>query len=178
MSDAHSQSTYQVRLGWGTRGLSLLAQADIIVIVDGLDSGIGCSSVLAEQAAALPHQPTVFIGCLRNATTTAQAVYDEQLARGGRTSINLILIGDEGHFAVEDYLVAGAIGDALTARGIDHTAPDLAVAAEGFRSLKNASKHLFLASASGLTFKAEGRGDFVRHSAEHDAEQKPLPHAN
>ncbi len=178
MSDAYSQSTYQVRLGWGTRGLTELAQADIIVLVDGLDSGIGCANVFAEQAAALTHEPTVFIACLRNATATAHAVYEEQLARGGRTSINLVLLGDDGAFAVEDYLVAGAIGNALTERGIDHTSPDLAVAAEGFHALRNASKHLFSASSAGLTLKSEGRGDVVRHSAEYDADPQPLRYAN
>lgn len=51
-------------------------------------------------------------------------------------------------FAVEDHLAAGAIIAALTDLGIDHTAPDAAVAAEGFRALRRALGHLVSASGS------------------------------
>ena len=116
--------------------------------------------------------PTVFVGKLRNATVTARAVYDEQIARGGRTAINLVLAGDAGAFAVEDYLAAGAVADGLAALGIDHSAPDAAVANEGFRALKRALKHLLSASATGRSLKAEGRGDEAKHAAELDAEHE------
>src|SRR5690554_1973391 len=114
MTDPGSQSTYQVRLGWGSGGLTRLATSGVVVIVD----AIGTSEDLVAEAVALPHRPTVFVGSLRNATATATAVYEEQLSRGGRTAINLVLMGDaDGGFAVEDYLAAGAIADALTALG-------------------------------------------------------------
>ncbi|MTE23562.1 2-phosphosulfolactate phosphatase [Microbacterium sp. ZXX196] len=166
MTDPRSQSTYQVRLGWGERGLDELAPAGVVIVVDVL----GSADPLAARAIAMGHGPTVLIGTLRNATATAQAAYDEQLARGGRTAIALVLAGDDGAFAVEDYLAAGAIGDALTARGIDHSAPDVAVATEGFRALGRAVKHLVSASASGLALAAEGRRDEVRAAAEVDAD--------
>jgi len=172
-TDSRAQSTYQVRLDWGSGGLARLADAGIVVIVD----AIGASPELATEAAELPHAPTVLLGSLRNATATARAAYDEQLARGGRTAINLVLAGDradgnEGGFAVEDYLAAGAIGDALSALGIDHSAPDVAVATEGFRPLVRALKHLLSASAAGLALAAEGRRDEVRAAAELDAESE------
>ncbi|MFT3943378.1 MAG: 2-phosphosulfolactate phosphatase [Ancrocorticia sp.] len=184
MTQTRSQLTYQVRLGWGADGLTELATADVVVIVDALDTGSpragsdddGAASVsnaareLAAQAAALPHSPAVFIGTLRNATATATAIYNEQLARGGRVAINLVLVGDDGRFAVEDYLAAGAIADGLSALGIDHSAPDVAVAAEGFRPLRRAVKHLFSASASGLALKAVGRGEEAKTAAALDAE--------
>lgn len=169
MTDSRAQATYQVRLGWGTAGLTQLAPAEIVVVID----AIGSPDVLAQQAKALPHAPTVFVASLRNATATAQAVYEEQLARAGRTTINLVLAGDDaagGGFAVEDYLAAGAIADALTTLGIDHSAPDVAVATEGFRPLKRAVKHLFSASAAGLALKAEGRGAEAKAAGELDAD--------
>lgn len=171
MTDSRAQATYQVRLGWGTAGLTQLAPAEIVVAID----AIGSPDVLAQQAKALPHAPTVYVASLRNATATAQAVYDEQLARAGRTTINLVLAGDDavdtgGGFAVEDYLAAGAIADALTTLGIDHSAPDVAVATEGFRPLKRAVKHLFSASAAGLALKAEGRGAEAKAAGELDAD--------
>lgn len=170
MTDSRAQSTYQVRLGWGTEGIERLAQSGIVVIVD----AIGDSAELAASAASLPHAPTVYRGSLRNATATARAIVDEQLARGGRTAINLVLAGDDGAFAVEDYLAAGAIGDALSALGLDHSAPDVAVATEGFRALKRALKHLLSASAAGLVLAAEGRRDEVRAAAELDAESEAV----
>lgn len=166
MTDPRAQSTYQVRLGWGAEGLERLAPAGIVVVVDAIGDPSGLAARAAEHAA----EATVLLGSLRNATATAQAVLDEQVARGGRTAINLVLAGDEGRFAVEDYLAAGAIGDALSARGIDHTAPDVAVATEGFRPLGRALKHLLSASASGLELAAAGRRDEVIAAAQVDAE--------
>src|SRR5690625_1233280 len=100
MSEPRSQSTYQIRLAWGAEGLARLAPAGIVVIVDVL----GSPEKLAADAAAGENGPTVFLGTLRNATATAQAVYDEHVSRGGRNAINLVLAGDDGDFAVEDYL--------------------------------------------------------------------------
>lgn len=174
MTDSRSQSTYQVRLGWGAAALTRLAPAEIVVVVD----AIGDPSELAQQAKVLPHAPTVFVASLRNATATARAACDEQIARGGRTAISLVLAGDPepdnpGGFAVEDYLAAGAIADALTALGIDHSAPDVAVAAEGFRPLKRAVKHLVSASAAGLALKAAGRAQEAKTAADLDADREP-----
>ncbi|WP_293695173.1 2-phosphosulfolactate phosphatase [uncultured Agrococcus sp.] len=168
MTDPRSQSMYQVRLGWGAAALEQLAAAEIVVVVDALDS----DDDLVAAATALSHAPTVFVSTLRNATATAKAVYEEQLARGGRTAISLVLTGDEGAFAVEDYLAAGAVADGLAAVGIDHSAPDVAVANEGFRALKRALKHLLSASATGLSLRAAGRGDEARAAAELDAEHE------
>lgn len=170
MTDPRSQSTYQVRLGWGANGLTRLAESGIVVVIDVLGSGGGLVAELAAQAAALPHRPAVFLGSLRNATATAKAIVDEQVARGGRTSINLVLAGDQGGFSVEDFLAAGAIGDALSALGIDHSAPDVAVATEGFRPLTRALKHLISASATGIELAQAGRGPEVKEAAQLDAE--------
>ena len=169
MTDPRSQSTYQIRLAWGAEGLARLAPAGIIVVID----VIGSPEKLAADAVEQPNNPTVFVGTLRNATATAQAVYDEHLARGGRNAINLVLVGDDGAFAVEDYLAAGAIADGLSARGLDHSSPDVAVATEGFRPLTRALKHLVSASAAGLALTAEGRGPDARTAAELDADPEP-----
>lgn len=170
MTDFHSQSTYQVRLGWGEQALTQLAQAGIVVVVDAIQTD-GSAASHAELARALPHSPTVYIVSLRNRAVTAQAIYDEQVARGGRTAINLVLVGDNGSFAVEDYLAAGAIADSLTALGIDHSAPDVAVATEGFRPLTRALKHLLSACAAGQALKAVGRADEAKFAAELDADR-------
>lgn len=166
VTDPASQSTYQVRLAWGSYGLDRLADAPVVVVVD----AIGTADDLVARAAALPHRPVVFTASLRNATATARAVYDVQIASGGRTAINLVLAGDDGRFAVEDYLAAGAVGDALTALGIDHSSPDAAVATEGFRPLTRALTHLLSASAAGLALAQAGRRDDVKAAAALDAD--------
>lgn len=176
MTNTRAQSNYQVRLGWGDEALETLATSDIVIVVDAIDTS-GTSLRIAERAAALAHAPAVFSASLRNATATARAAYEEQIARGGRTAINLVLVGDGG-FAVEDYLAAGAIGNALSALGIDHTSPDVAVATEGFRPLGRALKHLVSASASGLALAESGRRDEVKAAAELDAEATAIRHDN
>lgn len=169
MTDPRSQSTYQIRLAWGADGLARLAPAGIVIVVDVL----GSPEQLAAAAIEQQYRPTVFVGRLRNASATARAVYDEHIERGGRTAINFVLAGDDGAFAVEDYLAAGAIADGLSARGLDHSAPDIAVATEGFRPLTRALKHLVSASAAGLALAEEGRRDDVKAAAELDADPDP-----
>lgn len=121
--------------------------------------------------------PLVLLGSLRNAAAVAVAVRAEQQRRGGRTSISVIaageLAGREAHaplrLAVEDQLGAGAVIDALGSLGIDHTSPEAAVAAEGFRALRGAVKHMLAASGSGRELAARGRGEEVAHAAAVDA---------
>ncbi|MCZ4299869.1 2-phosphosulfolactate phosphatase [Microbacterium oxydans] len=172
MPSPFDQSTYQVRLEWGTAGLARLAPTDIVVVVDvlrfsstvidavvsgtevGLAEAEGWSRNGAAVAAAAAPDATVLIGGVRNASAVARAVQTLQERRQARTSVAIIAAGEadaEGtlRFAVEDQLGAGAIVLALSDRGIDHTAPDAAVAAEGFRALRGALRHMIGASGSG-----------------------------
>lgn len=168
MAHPNAQTTYQVRLAWGAQALATLAESGVVIIVDALDTD--ASAGLVAQARTLAHNPLVLHASLRNAAAVAQRAYDEQLARGGRTSINLVLAGDDGSFAVEDYLAAGAVADALVDLGIDHSSPDVAVANEGFRGLQRALKHLLSSSASGLKLAAQGGADEVKAAAELNAD--------
>jgi 2-phosphosulfolactate phosphatase len=172
MSSPFDQSTYQVRLDWGVQGLARLAPSDIVVVVDvlrfsstvvdavtggvdvGLADALDWSRNGAPVAAAAAADATVMLGSIRNAAATARAVQVEQERRQGRTSVAIIAAGeldDAGglRFAAEDLLGAGAVAAALTDLGIDHTAPDAAVAAEGFLALRRALRHLIGATGSG-----------------------------
>lgn len=170
MPSPFDQSTYQVRLEWGVEGLDRLAPADIVVVVDVLrfsstvaDAVASGSTVSLDDArvwsrngaavAAHGGRAVVLIGSLRNASAVARAIATLQDRNQARTSVNVIAAGEADadgavRFAVEDHLGAGAIIDALTDLGIDHTAPDAAVAAEGFRALKRALRHMVSASGS------------------------------
>ncbi|MCT1476664.1 2-phosphosulfolactate phosphatase [Microbacterium sp. p3-SID336] len=172
MPSPFDQSPYQVRLDWGVAGLERLAPADVVVVVDVLrfsstvtDAVAGGTAVpLADAlawsrngaavAAAAPADATVLLGSIRNAGAVARAVQTVQERRQARTAVALIAAGEldatgELRFAVEDQLGAGAVAAALTDLGIDHTAPDAAVAAEGFRALRRALRHLIGATGSG-----------------------------
>ena len=99
----------------------------------------------------------VLIGSLRNASAVADAIVEVQNRRGARTAVAVIAAGEltsraadaQVRFAVEDQLGAGAIIDALSARGLDHTSPEAAAAGEAYRALGGAVRHLLGASGSG-----------------------------
>ena len=170
MPSPFDQSTYQVRLDWGVEGLDRLAPADVVVVVDVLrfsstvaDAVAAGSTVSLDDArgwsrngaavASGASGAVVLIGSLRNASAVARAIATLQDRNQARTSVSVIAAGEADadgavRFAVEDHLGAGAIIAALTDLGIDHTAPDAAVAAEGFRALKRALRHMVSASGS------------------------------
>lgn len=195
-SSPFDQSRYQVRLDWGLAGLGRLAAADVVVVVDvlGLSSAMtaraadgtdvasdeaaraGAAVAVAEAAAA--SGSVVVLGCLRNAGAVADAVLAEQQRRGARTSIAVVAVGegagpvpDAGpRFAVEDLLGAGAVVDALSRLGIDHTSPEAAAACEAFRGLGGAVRHLLTASGSGQELIDAGRREAVLAAAEVDVD--------
>lgn len=63
--------------------------------------------------------------------------------RGGGESVD---VADAPDFAVEDLLAAGAVVDALTEVGIDHTSPEAAAACAAYTGLRRAVRHLVSAS--------------------------------
>jgi 2-phosphosulfolactate phosphatase len=191
-----AQSSYQVRLEWGVDGLARLAPADIVVVVDVLRFSSTVVSQVADghtvpldadadavslngaavARAAGDGDGEVVLGSLRNAAAVAQHVLRRQGERGQRTSVAIIAAGERVsredaavRFAVEDQLGAGAIIAALGDLGIDHCSPDAAVAGEGFRALRGATKHLLTASGSGRELAEAGRRDEVLSAAAVDA---------
>lgn len=173
MPSPFDQSYYQVRLEWGTEGLTRLAPADIVVVIDVLRFTSTMADVVAQggtvtledarrwstngaavASAAADTGATVLLGGIRNAAATARAVMALQERRATRTSVAVIAAGERTpggdlRYAVEDQLGAGAVIAALTDLGIDHSSPDGAVASESFRVLRRALRHLMAASGSG-----------------------------
>lgn len=196
-SHPFDQQRYQVRHEWGVEGLRRLAPADIVIVVDVLrfsttvtDAAARGEAVPLDEdaravsingasvaAAAAASGALVLLGSLRNATAVARAAYGEQERRAARTSVAVIACGERAgreagaavRFAVEDQLGAGAVIDALSTLGIDHSSPEAAVAAETFRGMRRAVRHLLTASGSGQELLAQGRGEDVLAAAEIDA---------
>lgn len=197
MTSPFDQSRYQVRLEWGVAGLERVAASDVVVVVDVLRFSSTVAARLearettpldatahavslngaAVAARAAELSPVVMLGCLRNPSAVADRILDVQRERGERTSIAVIAAGEltsrDGdaplRFAVEDLLGAGAAIDALGARGIDHTSPEAAAAAEAYRGLRTAARHLLTASGSGQELIARGSRDEVLAAADVDA---------
>jgi 2-phosphosulfolactate phosphatase len=169
-----AQSAYQVRFEWGVDGLARLAPSDVVVVVDvlrfsstviqALERGETMATDVASRAISIngvavaeAASGLVLLGALRNASAVADAVLAEQERRGVRTSVAVIAAGELTsrepgaplRFAVEDLFGAGAIIAALSDRGIDHSSPEAAAAAEAFRPLRGAMRHLLTASGSG-----------------------------
>lgn len=185
----HAQANYQVRFDWGVRGLHRLAPADVVIIVHTL--GLTAEALALEPGASLsigysPAEPLlrataergvpVLVGGIRNARAVADHVLDLQRTRAARTSIAIIAVGspdetDAGslRFAVEDLLGVGAVVAALGDLGIDHASPDAAVAGEGFRALRGATRHLLSASGTGRELADAGRSQVVQDAAARDA---------
>ncbi|MDZ8170568.1 2-phosphosulfolactate phosphatase [Microbacterium xanthum] len=175
MSTPFDQQRYQIRHEWGSAGLARLAPADVVVVV----SVLGDAVPIADAAHATG--AIVLLGGLRNASAVAAAVADEQALRGARTSVSVISAGEESatgqRFAVEDQFGAGAVIDALGLRGIDHTSPEAAAAAESYRGLGRAVRHLLTAGGTGQRLIADGRRDEVLRASELDVSDDPRVYA-
>lgn len=171
---ARTQQKYQVRFAWGTGGAGRIApDTHLLVWVDALPGSAGVTErerqrALRSLAAQLPDGPEVVLGHLGNATAIAGRVTRLQAERGDRCVVAIVAAGrhhapgddaaeaageaadvpDAPDFAVEDLLAAGAVVDALTEVGIDHTSPEAAAACAAYTGLRRAVKHLVSASES------------------------------
>lgn len=170
-------------LGFGATVLSALERGE----THPLDAAADALPPSAVAEAAAAGGAVVLLGGLRNAAAVAAAVLAEQERRGARTSVAVIAAGEPAgpdaesgepagrdaaaplRFTVEDQLGAGAVIAALGDLGIDHSSPEAAVAAEGFRALRRAVTHLLTASGSGQELIARRERETIAHAAAVDA---------
>jgi 2-phosphosulfolactate phosphatase len=141
VNSAQSQSRFQVRFDWGQSGLSNIgAGAHVVVWVDALP-----------PLRALPDGNHALLrGTVGNREATARWILDLQARLADRAVVAVVAAGNkDGGFAVEDFLAAGAVIDALATLGIDFTSPEAAAAAAAFAGLRNATGHLLSASVAG-----------------------------
>lgn len=163
------QSKYQVRFDFGQAGLSRLSSADVLVWVDSLPGPVSLPDF-----SALESQTAVVLGSLATRSAVAEWILQRQVSLGRRLSIALVGVGFEDGFASHDFLAAGAIIDALGARGIDFTSPEAAVAAASYQGLTNAVGHLFTASVVGQVVRGKSGIDVVRAASRADSETEVI----
>jgi len=154
---ARNQSQYQVRLDWGLEGAAAVTPgAHIVIWVDAL------GTPGAPDPRAIPGESAIVLGSTGNSAALAAWVLERQAERGDRVIIAVVAAGtDEGRFAVEDLLAAGAVIDAIIAVGLDSTSPEAAAAAASFEGLRNAVSHLLSASVTAKQLAEAGRGQAV-----------------
>ena len=153
MSEARNQTQYQVRFDWGLEGAAAIAPgAHILIWADAL------ATAGAPDPAALAVDCAVVIGSVGNRVAVAQWVLDRQAELGDRAVVAVVAAGsDDGRFAVEDLLAAGAVIDAIADVGIDFTSPEAAAAVGAFVGLRNAASHVLTASVTGKELAANGQ---------------------
>ena len=140
------QSKYQVRFAFGLEAGAQIAQgAHVVVWADALPSADADADALAITPGA-----AVVAGTTGSRAAVASWILDRQAQFGDRAIVAVVAAGGPGGtFAVEDFLAAGAVIDALGDLGIDFTSPEAAAAAGAYAMLKNAANHLLSASVAG-----------------------------
>ena len=152
MNDPRNQSQYQVRFDWGLDGAAAIAPgAHIIVWTDAI------RTTGAPDPALLDTEAAVILGSVGNRAAVAQWVLARQTELGDRAIVAVVAAGtDDGRFAVEDLLAAGAVIDAIADTGIDFTSPEAAAAIGAYAGLRNAAGHVLTASVTGKQVTASG----------------------
>lgn len=153
------QQRYQVRFDWALAGAASVADdADVVVWIDELQP-------VPAPLEELPERAAVVETGLEGAAETAEWILALQETLQRRTMVALIAAGaprDGGiRFAAEDLLAAGAVVDALEARGIDAYSPEAAVADAAFRTLRPAVRSLTAAVVASSSRAGERQGGFL-----------------
>jgi len=153
VSEPRNQTQYQVRFDWGLDGAAAIAPgAHVVIWADAL------ATAGAPDPAALATDAAVVVGTVGNRVAVAQWVLDLQARLGDRAVVAVVAAGaDDGRFAVEDLLAAGAVIDAIADVGIDFTSPEAAAAVGAYAGLRNAASHVLTASVTGKELAASGQ---------------------
>lgn len=159
--EPRAQASYQVRFDQGITGARRVSGGvDVVVWVDVL------ADVPSQAVADLPAGPAVLEAGFIDAAAVAAWLLSEQERLGRRLFIAIVAAGgDDGAFAADDVLAAGAVVDALVDLGVDDTSPEAAVACGAFTSLRRAVRHLTGASGSGRAAVASGVDAAAVHAA-------------
>lgn len=110
---------------------------------------------------------------LRNRSAVARWVVAEQERRGVRTSVLVRAVpsADPGGFPVAHLAVAGAVIEALSDAGIDHTSPEAATALAAWVGVRPAYRHLIRASAEARALIDRGLESAVSAGLELDVDE-------
>lgn len=153
---ATTQAQYQIRLTVGDPGD---CAGDIVVWADAFDTEV-------------PDFPVEKRVSLRNRLAVANWIVSEQTRRNARTAVLVVVAPPEttSELPVAHLAVAGALIEALSDAGLDHTSPEAAAALAAWLGIKPARKHLLGATTAARMLAAAGRRDIVDAALELDAD--------
>lgn len=136
-----------MRFDWGTTGAAAIGGGShVLVWCDALPTG----------ATPPEFEGAVLVGTVGNAAATAAWILELQERLGDRAVVAVVAAGtQDGGFAVEDFLAAGAVIDSLATIGLDFNSPEAAAACAAFEGLRNAIVHLTSASTTGQSVGPE-----------------------
>ena len=162
MTSPNNQPQYQIRFDWGTEGAAAITPgAHILVWVDALATEHAPDPLGVDAATA------VVLGTVGNCAALAAWVLERQVELGDRATVAVVAAGsDDGRFAVEDLLAAGAVIDALAEVGIDYISPEAAAAVGAYVGLRNATSHVLSASVTGQHLIAASGREFIDRARE------------
>ena len=158
------QAGYQVRFSFGVEGLRACASdADVIVWVDALPTPAMNDDRFAHLVSAAPVTATLISADLPTSRVAAQWVLDYQTNVNRRLAIAVVAASPV--YAVDDFLAAGSVIDALSELGLDATSPEAAAAEAAYRGLKNAVAHVMSASIAGRAQEVPAEVTRIKHDA-------------
>ena len=143
------QQRFQVRFAFGTDS-AIVEGAQVVIWVDALPAASANPLAIVGSAAIVTGSPAA-------RDELAAWVLARQSDLGDRAVVAVIAAGGPGgSFAVEDFVAAGAVIDALADIGIDYSSPEAAAAAGAWTALRRAGRHLLSASVAGQELLAAG----------------------
>lgn len=146
---AQAQARFQVRFAFGIDS-AIVDGAHVVIWVDALPTP-------EADPLAIPGSAAIVAGSPAARDELAAWVLARQSDIGDRAMVAVIAAGGPGgSFAVEDFVAAGAVIDALADLGIDYTSPEAASAAGAWSALRRAGGHVVSASEAGQQLLAAG----------------------
>lgn len=158
-----TQSHYQLRAGTADAGVTALAGAELLLWVDAFGDAEGPRWERSPDASSQRMRHVSGDG----AESAAEWVLEAQTQAGRRLSVAIVTAHEGLH--VPDLLLAGAVVDALCARGIDATSPEAALLGAAAAALGRARLPLSMSSVPGRERSAGEGAHAVRSrlNAEH-----------
>ena len=151
-----TQEQYQIRLALAAPGA---LRADLVVWADAFGT--------SQPPCAVAHTVS-----LRNRARIARQIFAEQTLRNARTSV-LVLVApssDSTQLPAANLAVAGALIEALSDLGLDHTSPEAALALAAWVGIRPARKHLLGATSAARLLAQSGRPEVVAAALELDVD--------
>lgn len=147
------QARFQIRFSFGAHS-AIVEGAHVVVWVDALPPSEPSPEA---DPLAIAGPAAIVTGSPAARDELAAWVLERQKELGDRAIVAVIAAGGAGGtFAVEDFVAAGSVIDALAEVGLDYSSPEAAAAGGAWSALHRAGAHVLSASTAGQELLAAG----------------------